>query len=243
MPRYKPWYGYDDAENVLFVSVHGYGPRARELEYAMPAAAFYPGTGVTKIPDLAPPSPLRPNVTGYDDEEITDSHKRIFAEMTATPEKESNKEDEDSVNDTILSPENLANVGKDLKTTSENDVTNNDNKDYEFPGDESDDEIVDGTEASSSADGIDMDGGDTRLETLRQTFYGGIGKGAGPAAKDGMKPLIMDIGVNLPSENAPIGQYRHQWRNYFRDEIFPRIAEFNPDMIFISAGMLPLYTV
>ena len=31
-PRYKPWFDGNDAENVLFVSVHGYGPRERGLE-------------------------------------------------------------------------------------------------------------------------------------------------------------------------------------------------------------------
>ena len=32
------------------------------------------------------------------------------------------------------------------------------------------------------------------------------------------------------------GLYRHQWRNYFRHEVFPRLMAFKPDMIFISAG-------
>jgi hypothetical protein len=37
-PRYKPWFDGNDAENVLFVSVHGYGPRERGLE------VYYSGT-------------------------------------------------------------------------------------------------------------------------------------------------------------------------------------------------------
>ena len=41
--NYKPWYGEEDQNNVLFVSVHGYGPRERGLEHLMPTAAFYPG--------------------------------------------------------------------------------------------------------------------------------------------------------------------------------------------------------
>ncbi len=49
-PRYKPWFGEDDPGNVLFVSVHGYGPRERGLEHMLPMAAFYPGSGMTTLP-------------------------------------------------------------------------------------------------------------------------------------------------------------------------------------------------
>ena len=42
---------------------------------------------------------------------------------------------------------------------------------------------------------------------------------------------------SLPeSTETTAGEYRHQWRNYFRDEIFPRLMALKPDMIFISAG-------
>ena len=38
----------------------------------------------------------------------------------------------------------------------------------------------------------------------------------------------------LPSlSEVTSGEYRHQWRNYFRQQVF---AEFAPDMIFLSAG-------
>ena len=68
-----------------------------------------------------------------------------------------------------------------------------------------------------------------------------------PAASflERMDPLILDIGVPLPGVEGALGpqptaavsgEYRHQWRNYFREEIFPRIMTFQPDMIFISAG-------
>ena len=50
-------------------------------------------------------------------------------------------------------------------------------------------------------------------------------------------PLILDIGVPLPeSEDVSNAEYRHMWRNYFRDRIFPHLVEFRPDFIFISAG-------
>ena len=43
-------------ENVLFVSVHGYGPREEGMDHLMPACAFYPGSGRTVIPTVLPPS-------------------------------------------------------------------------------------------------------------------------------------------------------------------------------------------
>ena len=30
--------------------------------------------------------------------------------------------------------------------------------------------------------------------------------------------------------------YRSQWRNYFRKNLFKKLLDFKPDMIFISAG-------
>jgi acetoin utilization deacetylase AcuC-like enzyme/ankyrin repeat protein len=55
VPRYKPWYGEEDADNVLFVSIHGFGPRERGLEHLLPAGAFYPGSGATNYPKTIPP--------------------------------------------------------------------------------------------------------------------------------------------------------------------------------------------
>jgi len=55
------------------------------------------------------------------------------------------------------------------------------------------------------------------------------------SSEESMPPLILDIGVNLPtSDDATL--YRHHWKNYFRSEIFTRLMKFKPDMIFISAG-------
>jgi hypothetical protein len=51
-----------------------------------------------------------------------------------------------------------------------------------------------------------------------------------------MPPMILDVGVNLPEQEFVNGEYRHKWRNYFREEIFPRLLEFRPDCIFLSAG-------
>ena len=43
------------SENVLFVSVHGYGPREEGMEHLMPGGAFYPGSGETTLPIIYPP--------------------------------------------------------------------------------------------------------------------------------------------------------------------------------------------
>ena len=63
--RYKPWHDVDDADNVLFVSVHGFGPKEAGLEHLMPMAAFYPGTGKTVVPESLSAnasSPLKPTL-------------------------------------------------------------------------------------------------------------------------------------------------------------------------------------
>ncbi|CAN0478895.1 unnamed protein product, partial [Ectocarpus sp. 12 AP-2014] len=50
---YKPWLNAEDPDKCLFVSVHGYGLKERE----MPSGWFYPGSGKTTdcpIPDAKP---------------------------------------------------------------------------------------------------------------------------------------------------------------------------------------------
>lgn len=50
---YKPWLNSEDPDKCLFVSVHGYGLKERE----MPSGWFYPGSGETTdcpIPDAKP---------------------------------------------------------------------------------------------------------------------------------------------------------------------------------------------
>lgn len=50
------------------------------------------------------------------------------------------------------------------------------------------------------------------------------------------------MGLPADEANDKLGKfisefaYRIQWRTYFRDEIFPRLVNFAPDFIFISAG-------
>ncbi|CAN0326897.1 unnamed protein product, partial [Discosporangium mesarthrocarpum] len=42
--RYLPWLNEEDPSKVLFVSVHGYGKKDREL-LDVPGGWFYPGSG------------------------------------------------------------------------------------------------------------------------------------------------------------------------------------------------------
>jgi len=123
MELYKPWYSEHDTENVLFISVHGYGPSSKKHAAYWPQSAFYPGTGPTK----------------QNDHEATTSG----------------------------GDENILDIGVPLPTDEEEEL------------------LEDGT----------MTG-----KVLAETMY------------------------------------RYQWRNYFRDVLFPRITSFAPDLILISAG-------
>lgn len=52
-------------------------------------------------------------------------------------------------------------------------------------------------------------------------------------------PLILDIGITLPPETEIDDgglSYRFSWRDRWRNEIFPRLIKFEPDLIIISAG-------
>ncbi|RHY25210.1 hypothetical protein DYB32_008464 [Aphanomyces invadans] len=68
--QYKPWRSADDAANVFFCSVHGYGPKDPKQEYPpgqFAGAWFYPGSGestpILNLGELAAPSePLVVNV-------------------------------------------------------------------------------------------------------------------------------------------------------------------------------------
>jgi acetoin utilization deacetylase AcuC-like enzyme len=46
------------------------------------------------------------------------------------------------------------------------------------------------------------------------------------------KPQVLNIG--LPWK--PAAAARRQWRDAYRDHVFPRLMEFKPDLLFISAG-------
>lgn len=207
-PRFKPWYDSSDADNVLFVSVHGFGPRERGLE-AYPQACFYPGTGRTIVPDIGAMSSGRtdgsPPVEEMRAEIEQTSAKDVDAAAVPVPEEGDDDDDddnEDESNDSDFDP------------------------DTPFRG-ESDDSR--------------LSGDSKRLKYVlpkvqRQFETYDISHNPNGAMSSYAEPLILDVGVGLPSADTTNGSYRHQWRNYFRNIIFPRLLEFSPDVIMLSAG-------
>ena len=212
VPHYKPWYDENDANNVLFVSVHGYGPREKGLEFMMPQVAFYPGTGETIIPDV--PDADTKSVRS----DAVRSNKS--SKVGTTSEEKSSVMEMSGPTDGLNNNNNNNNNGDD----DDDDDDDNDDGDYDQDDDDDDDDDDDfsiGGEFESR-----------KIRQLRQMYS----KLPSTKQKD-MPPLILDVGVTLPEEgDTGSGAYRHQWRNYFRDEIFPRLLKFEPDMIFISAG-------
>lgn len=214
--RYKPWFDSNDAENVLFVSVHGYGPRQKGLEQFMPQAMFYPGTGATTFPEVvSAPLVVEANVDAVNNE-------GQGLDIVASDDNEEEEEEGD----------------KDYESEGEDDE------------DEDNDNEIDKEDESSSDEEEDSDnielGDDAWEQDPRDHAPTGTGTGASASspkdskkkkAIDKDKSLILDIGVRLPENGESSGTaYRHMWRNYFRDDIFPRLLKFKPDIILISAG-------
>lgn len=284
-PRFKPWHDFQDSQNVLFVSVHGYGPRDRELEEMMPQAAFYPGSGRTSMPNLLQVAKLfqRDVDSDTDDaKDITDtqafSNKR---EMNITSSAESfgniNKSTDDSSkvaaanNEAILSNKeedheddgDVDNQGEDEdegeEEDDEDDEENDDSNDNdgkndqgenhetgdEFERNEGDIKVYDDDEGdddedddeSFELDNLSVDEESSAISAdeitrLKKVYKKSSNAEASLAWED--TPLILDVGVRLPEVNNAM--YRSEWRNYFRDDIFPRLSAFQPDLILISAG-------
>lgn len=222
VPRYKPWFDENDTNNVLFVSVHGYGPRERGLEYLMPAAAFYPGTGKTVLPEVS--HAIKSSSSSYssnsnsgrgdgssnnDQMDVTSKLQKVSEENQGNADVEDDDDDDDDDEDF--------------------DGNNNENNDDEEEEEDDEEEDEDGNAYSSA-----LSRSKNRLAELKAMY-------STPSAQASslgvMPPLILDVGVPLPeSDESGSGTYRHEWRNYFRNEIFTRLMEFKPDMIFISAG-------
>jgi len=205
VPHYKPWYDENDANNVLFVSVHGYGPREKGLEALMPRYPFYPGTGQTIIPDV----PDGDTKSVRSDAVRSNKSSKVG---TTSEEKSSSSA--------------METAGPEDREYNDGDDEDEDDGEYD-QGDDQDDDDDDEDDFS-----IGGDFESKKIRQLRQMYS------APPASQQkDMPPLILDVGVTLPEEgDSGSGAYRHQWRNYFRDEIFPRLLKFEPDIIFISAG-------
>ena len=282
-PRFKPWHDAWDARNVLFVSVHGYGPREEGLEHLMPAAAFYPGSGSTALPEAIPSLSegisAKDTTDGIISAEIFEkpaAMKKAAAQMRvgkrpviASSTNDDDDDDDDDDNDRGMGGQPMEQVqeGGDIDNDDDDDE---DDEDYQNEGNADDDE-----EQQEDDDDDDDDDEEPPMQRGRQSINKvqallnvfipkkvttsssapsssssssttpTISASPSPAAAllTRMDPLILDIGVRLPGESlgpeataATSNEYRHQWRNYFRDEIFPRMMTFQPDMIFISAG-------
>eukprot|EP00595_Chromulina_sp_UTEXLB2642_P000927 CAMPEP_0196761850 /NCGR_PEP_ID=MMETSP1095-20130614/1157_1 /TAXON_ID=96789 ORGANISM="Chromulina nebulosa, Strain UTEXLB2642" /NCGR_SAMPLE_ID=MMETSP1095 /ASSEMBLY_ACC=CAM_ASM_000446 /LENGTH=426 /DNA_ID=CAMNT_0042111881 /DNA_START=1101 /DNA_END=2377 /DNA_ORIENTATION=- len=221
-PTYKPWYDVDDARNVFFVSVHGYGPRQMGYEHLMPQAAFYPGSGRTTIPTVS-----------------LDGDKDNMVEDIENENNNHNNTENDKVVKTI--------DGKDLLLNSDvEDDDEEDDDDYQENIDDKDE--VDNDEGNDDEnnededeedDDYDEDIADSKPSSFQTKSINDLKKLYDHSIKV-PSPLILDVGVSLPGlseeEVTSHGEYRHRWRNYFRDIIFPRLLIFKPDAIFISAG-------
>jgi len=210
IPQYKPWFGDHDTENVMFVSVHGYGPQERGLEHMFPQGAFYPGSGRTVTP----------------------------AEVVATSE-------ETCTNATVLNEqeEALDEVAKMTGNDDDDDDDDDDNDDDYVDREDDDDEDADSQEDTPDLSNNVSTSSNPRIEKMMRIYEpaeSSCSAMSSAAQKQtwlsSMPPMILDVGVNLPEQDFVNGEYRHKWRNYFREEIFPRLLEFRPDCIFLSAG-------
>lgn len=216
--KYKPWFSEKDSENVLFVSVHGYGPRERGLESMMPQAAFYPGSGKTSLPKIPPSPRYKPN---YD----TPIHM-FQEEKTIEP-----------------SSEKLIETLRESKSVE-------DEEDDNETSDNDDDNIL--SEQNYSISQIIIDNNLSKQIQNKKRMFSSFATNLVDTCENNVSipPLILDIGVELPDTSLPDWDelhkaggkalselsYRIQWRKFFREEIFPRLIEFQPDFIFISAG-------
>jgi hypothetical protein len=231
---YKPWHSERDPSNVMFVSVHGYGPRERGLEHMLPMAAFYPGSGKTVIPDVSLASSANP--------------PREDARSSAVPRKTA-----------AAAPSAASGAGAPMDSDSEDgsadgsgagfsEQEDGEGEDGDSDGDDDGEDLLRAASSGRSS-AADVYRKVLQAKAMYSTYATSASAApAQSAPQREMPPLILDIGVPLPGgSGADAGgadrgkvleelSYRIQWRRYFREEIFPRLLEFGPDMIFISAG-------
>lgn len=210
IPHYKPWFGDRDTENVMFVSVHGYGPQERGLEYMFPQGAFYPGSGRTVTPAEVLPKDKTTASKSFDEGEHEEQAGEVDGAV-AMGGQSINDEDDDDEND------------EDYAAKSSDDEDDNDEHD----------------DTPSIPDDIASASSNPRINKMMRVYEPSLDTSSTESKEtwlSSMPPMILDVGVNLPEQEFVNGEYRHKWRNYFREEIFPRLLEFRPDCIFLSAG-------
>lgn len=241
VPRYKPWFGEDDADNVLFVSVHGFGARERGLEHLLPAGAFYPGSGDTKYPPSLSGDPNKkedikivPSKDGKGKGLIggvfgSGSSPARERAGSITNNGSSQKAEIEETTTTSTEGNGVDEEGEGKLYDEEDDEEEDD--EFLGMGMAVDDAFGDVEDNAPSASDLKYS---TRRMRATRTLYSDMTAYTNEAPQDS---LILDVGCSLPSSTEMTsGEYRHQWRNYFRKEVFTRMMEFNPDLIFISAG-------
>lgn len=235
-PFFKPWRDMDDPDNVLFVSVHGYGPPQRGLEHLFPSrAAFYPGTGRTTLPVVL--SPL-------------DVNDDIENEVSATHDSSVAKEHEEDVEMIIAAASVLEYQGVDDDNDDEEEE-DNDDEDFQPHGFMDEEEEDDNSRSDESElqpmKAVEASGGVAEFRRIFNEHV--IATSQRPSRAP--SPMIVDIGLSLPAavEDGHGGgseavaaraladfEYRHQWRTQWRQQIFPRLVTFQPNLLLISAG-------
>jgi acetoin utilization deacetylase AcuC-like enzyme len=219
IPHYKPWFGEKDTENVMFVSVHGYGPQERGLEHMFPQGAFYPGSGRTVTPaNVLPPS--------------------VSAETAERPLSESEKEKESKE---VMESVQEGNSVEEVKMSGgDEDEDDEDDDDYEDKGGSDNDSDTSSDDVGESDPNLSSNpaSSNPRIDKMLRIYEPTTVSSTDTKETwlSSMPPMILDVGVNLPEQEYVNGEYRHKWRNYFREHIFPRLMEFRPDCIFLSAG-------
>lgn len=225
LPQYKPWFGENDTDNVMFVSVHGYGPQERGLEHMFPQGAFYPGSGRTVTPAAV----------------VAHSHESAVTKGISSSVVKSEEEIKMETESMIRSEDAAKMSGV---NDAEEDEDDENDEDYEDNGHHDNDSDTSDTSASASIRGLGVQNSSNtsssnpRIEKMLRIYEP---TNVSSITSDdtwlnSMPPLILDVGVNLPEQEYVTGEYRHKWRNYFREQIFPRLMEFRPDCIFLSAG-------
>jgi hypothetical protein len=197
-PRYKPWFDTTDHENVMFVSVHGFGPREKGLEYAMPAAAFYPGTGATHFPSPRP-SPVESQATGASSAASAVQLSGEDAPRTVDPVPEFEAEDSESESDADFDP----------NQSSQSDI---DQCDVSVSDDGDEPAVLRATRSIASGKLPSKLAQSIQLYLPKTQPYCNAAASTTPDSS----ALVLDVGVSLPSEDESPGSYRHEWRNYFR---------------------------
>ena len=231
----------------------------------MPQAAFYPGSGKTIVPEVTTPAAAAgvegagvgagadgaagaagaagdaTNTQMATGSRSKQQQKLSDAPFTGvkSPQKGSDEDDEDDEEDEDFDGEGAEGQGMEMEMVDgDREGRGSDDNDDDDDDDE-DDEGVDVSGSDYRGQSSEPSGGSrirSKLATMRR-LYSKAPASASVNGRPPVPPLILDVGVPLPeSSDVTSADYRHMWRNYFRERIFPSMMRFKPDLILISAG-------